>query len=451
MKQLLSFFILFCALSASAQKDGDILDGVVAVVGEELLLQSELEERYNQMVSNGFEAGETTRCQLLEEMLFGKLLLAQSKVDSVEVGDAQVEIEIDRRLRYFVGQFGSEEQLEKFYNKSLVEIKEEFRSDVKEQMIIQQMQQIVSGDILITPKEVKEFYKKIPEDSLPFINAEIQVAQIVKKAPVGEAEKKKTKAKLEAIRDRVLKGEDFGTLAFLYSEDPGSAQENGDLGFVRRGDLVPEFAGVAFKLEVNEISEIVETKFGFHLIKLLEKRGQKVRPAHILLIPKVQPEDMIKAKVFIDSVKTIIQTVDSIDFETAAKLFSDDKQSKYNGGLVSNQFSGGTRFEMDQISQIDPGLFIVVEKMKVGEISDPEVAQLQDGSKGYRLVKMVDYRKPHRANLKDDYQRISDAARNEKRQKTIEQWIEDSKGDFFIRLDDQFSSCKMRHQWPTNP
>jgi len=298
---------------------------------------------------------------------------------------------------------------------------------------------------------VREFYKEIPEDSLPFINAEIQVAQIVCKAPVSDAEKEKTKKKLEAIRDRVLKGEDFGTLAFLYSEDPGSAKENGDLGFVSRGDLVPEFAGVAFKLEVNEVSDIVETKFGFHVIKALEKKGQQVRAAHILMIPKVQPVDMIKAKVFADSIRKLITTVDTLTFESAAKLYSDDKASKYNGGLVTNQYSGGTRFEMDQISQIDPGLFIVVEKMEVNEMSEPEVAQLQDGGKGYRLVKLVDYRSPHRANLKDDYQRISDAALNEKRQETVEKWIESTKNDFFIRVDGSFNSCKLRHQWKTNP
>lgn len=451
MRGIVTIGLMFLCLFSNGQKDGEVLDGVVAVIGEELLLKSTLETRYSQMISQGMEVGPDAKCQLLEELLFSKLLLAQSKIDSVQIGDQQVEVEINRRLRYFISQFGSQDRLEEFYDKSLLEIKEEFRSDVREQMIIQQMQATVSGDVRITPKEVREFYKDIPEDSLPFINAEIQVAQIVCKAPVSDAEKEKTKKKLEAIRDRVLKGEDFGTLAFLYSEDPGSAKENGDLGFVSRGDLVPEFAGVAFKLEVNEVSDIVETKFGFHVIKALEKKGQQVRAAHILMIPKVQPEDMIKAKIFADSIRKLITTVDTLTFEAAAKLYSDDKASKYNGGLVTNQYSGGTRFEMDQISQIDPGLFIVVEKMEVNEMSEPEVAQLQDGGKGYRLVKLVDYRSPHRANLKDDYQRISDAALNEKRQETIEKWIESTKSDFFIRIDDSFNSCELRHQWKTNP
>ena len=324
MRGILTIGLMFLCLFSNGQKDGDVLDGVVAVIGEELLLKSTLETRYSQMISQGMVVGPNAKCQLLEELLFSKLLLAQSKIDSVQIGDQQVEAEINRRLRYFISQFGSQDRLEEFYDKSLLEIKEEFRSDVREQMVIQQMQATVSGDVRITPKEVREFYKEIPEDSLPFINAEIQVAQIVCKAPVSDAEKEKTKKKLEAIRDRVLKGEDFGTLAFLYSEDPGSAKENGDLGFVSRGDLVPEFAGVAFKLEVNEVSDIVETKFGFHVIKALEKKGQQVRAAHILMIPKVQPVDMIKAKVFADSIRKLITTVDTLTFESAAKLYSDD-------------------------------------------------------------------------------------------------------------------------------
>ncbi len=449
--RLIGIFFFATILNHVVPAQDNMIDGVIGLVGEELILKSELEEQYAQFISQGYEVEEGTRCYLYEQLLFQKLLLAQAAVDSVEVGEVQVDMEMERRLRYFVSQFGDEAKLEEFYNKTIEEIKEEFRAQIKDQMVISQMQQTLTAEIKITPVEVKEFYQSIPEDSLPYINAEIEVAQIVRKAPVGDREKEKTRKKLEEIRDRILRGEDFGTLAYLYSEDPGSAASNGSLGFMSRDELVPEFAGVAFKMDIGDVSDIVETKFGFHLIKPIAKKGQRRNIAHILLIPKVQPSDMLKAKNYVDSIKKQVVSIDTLTFDLAAKLFSDDKMSKYNGGLISNPVTGGTKFEMDQISQIDPTLYVVIEKMNAGDMSEPEVAQLDDGSKGYRIVKLVSYTSPHRANLGQDYQRISEFALSQKQQRELEKWISKSNTDFYIKTGSGFTDCEFKYNWKTQP
>jgi len=446
MNKVLIIFICICSVSFSAVAQ-DKLEAILCIVGEELVLQSQLDAQKEQYLSSGMKASENTSCVLFEEIVLAKLLLAQAKVDSLEVSEDQVNQELDRRMRYFVSQFGSQERLEEFYEKSVLEIKEEFHDDVKEQLIAQQMQSKVTSGVKITPAEVREFYSAIPDDSLPFINAEIEVAQIVKKAPVNQSEKDNVKLRLNELRDRVMAGEDFGTLAYLYSEDPGSARENGELGYMARGELVPEFAAVAFDLAVGDVSKIVETQFGFHLIKAIDRRGQEMNLAHILLIPKVQTSDMIVAKSELDSIMGLVSKYDTLDFELAAKLFSDDKDTKFNGGLINNAMTGASKFEMDQISQIDPALFIVVENMKPGDLSEAEVTQLSDGSKGYRVIKLVSYTEPHRANLKMDYQRISTVAQAQKQNEALVNWVSEKSDDFYIRIDEQFQSCPFKYDW----
>ena len=447
MKKLILIFFLLNSSLIIAQ---EVLDGIMAVVGEELLLQSELELQKEQYLSSGMQINENSSCVIFEELLLSKLLLAQAKVDSVEVSEEMVDQELDRRMRYFISQFGSQEKLEEFYDKSVVEIKKEFYPQVKEQLVIQKMQSKITSKVKITPAEVKEFYSSLPKDSLPLINAEIMVAQIFKKAPINDEEKKKVKERVKEFKDRIQSGEDFGTLAYLYSEDPGSARENGVLGYMSRAELVPEFAAAAFSLEVGELSDIIETQFGFHLIKALDRRGQEMKLAHILLSPKVQTSDMVKAKTELDSIVELISKYDTLNFAAAAKLFSDDKDTKFNGGIITNQMTGTNRFEMDQVSQIDPSLFIVVENMKQGDMSEPEVAQLNDGSKGYRIIKLISYTEPHRANLSMDYQRIATVAQAKKQNNSLTEWVGQKAGDFHIRMDDKYGSCQFKYDWKIN-
>ncbi len=438
--------LLPLAVLGQPEKDKQI-DGVVAVIGQSMILQSEVEEQYQEYLTSGKPVTSNTRCDVFETLLFNKLLLSQAEEDSLYPGEAQIADEIDRRLRYFIQQFGSIEKLEEFYEKSIDEIKIEFHDPIEEQLMIQSMQQQISGGIEVSPGEIREFFKEIPKDSLPEIGAQFEIAQIVRKPPVNEEEKIKVKAKLGSIRDRIVNGEDFGTLAYLYSEDPGSARENGELGYMGRGELVPEFAAVAFSLEKGEVSEIVETEFGYHIIQLVKRQGQQVNVRHILMSPKVQTSDLLSAKSFLDTLILNIDTYDSLSFENAAIIYSEDKESRNNGGLMINPMTGSAKFEMEQISQVDPSLYLIMDKLEVGEIYGPEIYQQRDGSRAYRLLKLVSVVEAHTANLKQDYQLVSNMTQGRKQSEVVNDWIEGKVGNFYIKVDENFGTCEFKYNW----
>lgn len=440
---------MFGLVSSSwAQPEQDkVVDEIIAVVADRIILQSDLEEQYTQYARSGLPITPDSRCIIFEELLYQNLLINQSKIDSITVPDDQVEGEMNRRIEYFVQQIGSVEKMEEFYGKSIVQIKAEFKDLIRDQLLVQQMQGTISGDVTITPKEVREFYNSFPEDSLPFINAEVEVAQIVLEPQISEEEKDRVKTRLSGFRDRILKGEDFGTLAYLYSEDPGSANRNGELGFMTRGMLVPEFAAAMFSMEPGQISEIVETEFGFHLIQVIEKRGQQVNARHILLKPQVSNSDLLIAKQRLDSIRLAITSSDSIPFGDMASRHSSDESTNLNEGRMVNPATGTNKFEMDQMSQVDPGLFFVLDKMEPGDVSAPVIYQKPDGGKAYRLVKLISVSEPHRANLKQDYQRIQDAARAQKEQKIMDNWIESKITVNYIKIDDRFEDCTFQHKW----
>lgn len=444
-----SFLIFSFLFFLPAFSQPRVIDKVIGVIGDNVLLKSDLENQKIQYLSSGYEFTENTPCELLEELLFQKFLLNQAQLDSVEVSEAQIQSELDRRLRYFIAQIGSEKKLEEHYQKSIAEIKSDFHDLIKDQLLAQNMQQKISGNIKVTPAEVKAFFDRIPSDSLPFISSELEVAQIVKKPVIRDEEKKAVRAKLEAIRERVIKGEDFGTLAYLYSEDPGSAKQNGELGLVARGALVPEFASVAFSIKPGEVSEIVESDFGYHIIQLIEKRGEQVNVRHILLVPKVISEDMVIAKNYLDSIARLQNQVDTLSFELAAQLFSEDKESKMNGGRLVNPQTGTTRFESELLGQFDPMLFFAAEKMQPGEKSQPILWQKQDGTQAYRIIKLISRTEPHRANLKNDYQKIQEAALQEKQNKAMKAWIEKKVKRTFVKLDNDYKNCKFENNWGT--
>lgn len=419
-----------------------VVDQIVAKVGNYIILQSDVEAQYQQYKAQGFPATAETRCQIFEDLLFQKLLLNQAELDSVEVTETQVEGELDRRVRFFIEQIGSEKKLEEYYNKSILEIKAEFKTLIRDQLLVQTMQGKITEAIKATPSDVRNFFDKIPKDSLPLIGSEIEVAQIVKKPPVSPEEKRVAREKIEQLKLRIEKGEDFGTLAILYSEDPGSAKNGGELGFFGRGAMVPEFEAVAYKLKGKEVSEIVESPYGFHIIQLIERKGEQINARHILISPKINTADHLKAQQFLDSLVEKIQK-DSISFENAALKYSDDEESKNNGGLMINQMNNSTKFEA---SQLDPSVFFVIDKLKVGEISKP--ALMQNGSsKAYRILKLKSRTEPHRANLKDDYQKIQEMALQDMQDKAIEKWIRRKKQNIYIQIGPDFKNCNFSEVW----
>ena len=445
-KGILSFVFGCCTFLLFAQKD-EIIDGVIATVGDKIVLKSELEAQIVQYISSGAEVEDNTRCLLFEDLLFQKLLLNQADIDSVEVDEAQVQSELDRRIRYFIAQIGSEKKLEEYYKKPVEQIKEEFHDNIKEQLLVQQMQSKITGEVKVTPAEVRDYLEAIPKDSLPYLNSEVQIAQIVKKPEVNAEEKERIRERLIELRNRVLKGESFATLAVLYSEDPGSSKQRGELGFLSRNDLVPEFSAAAFVLKPGEVSEIVETKFGFHIIQMIEQRGETANVRHILLVPKVSPQDLLNSKEYLDSISDLMNKYDTLTFDIAARTFSDDKETKMNSGLIVNPETGNTKFEVDMLGSQDPNLFFTIDKMEIGEISKPILMEYPDGSKAYRLVKLISRSDPHIANLIDDYQRIQEVALMAKQNKLVEKWMNKKTDKTYINIHDKYKGCNFQNNW----
>lgn len=444
-----SFFLLIVTCVSWAQNN-EVLDQIVAIVGDEIVLSSQVRERELQMKEAGVTIDEEAKCQIVEELLFTKMLLNQAAKDSIFVSEQQVDYEMNRRMRFFISQFGSQEKMERFYGKSIIELKSELRPMVEEQLLVQQMQQSLTAEIKVTPSEVRTFFDKLPKDSLPYIDSEVSLAQIVKEPPISKEEITRVKEKLNGLLKRVREGEDFGTLAFLYSEDPGSSRENGELGFMTRDMLVPEFSRVLFNMQPGEVSEIVETPFGYHIIQMIEKRGQEVNSRHILIKPKVKAEDLYEAKLYLDSIYNVLQANDTITFEEMAELVSDDKDTRNNGGVMINPMTGTSRFQMDELSKIDPSLFFVIGQLKAGEISKPESATLQDGTKVYRIIKVNEVTEPHVANMQQDYQRLQSLAKVEKENTVMGEWVNDNINSYYIKIDEQYQSCPFIHNWPVN-
>ena len=441
MKINITIILLLISFFANSQNEGVVIDKVIAIIGKNVILKSDVENQYEQLKAQGGQT-ENLKCKVFEELLFQKLLLDQAQKDSIEITEAEIDDNLDRRIRYFVSQIGSEQKLEEFYGKSITEIKEEFREVIAKQMLSERMQGQLTQNIKVTPTEILKFYKKMPKDSLPRLNKQIILAQIVKYPPVSEKEKLIIKEKLRSYRERVLKGEKFSTLAVLYSEDLGSARKGGELGFVGRSDLVPEFAAVAFKLkEPGDISRIVETEFGFHIVQLIEKRGELMNLRHILLKPKVSPMDMYKAHAFIDSVRTLILN-DSLTFEEAAGKFSEDKETNKNEGLMINPLTGNSIFENEQIN---PSIAYAIKNLKAGEITKAFKTKDNRAQDVYKIVKIKEIIPPHIASIDKDYQLIQNICLASKKQKFIDSWIKKKQASTYIKLEDDYKDCPFEH------
>jgi peptidyl-prolyl cis-trans isomerase SurA len=421
-----------------------IVDGIIAVVGSSAILKSDIENQYIQLRQQGSISGSapTVKCQIFENMLFQKLLLNQAQVDSIKVTDAQVENEMDRRMRYFISLEGSPEKLEERFQKSLVEIKNELHDMIREQMLTEQAQQKITKDVNITPEEVKSYFRKLPKDSIPEVNSQMEIGFISRQPVISEEEKNYARGKLTEIRGRVLKGDDFSTLAVLYSEDPGSAKKGGELGMFKRGDMRPEFEAAAFRLKPNEISDIVETEDGMHLIQMIERRGEYINVRHILIQPKVSPLTLTRLKSSLDSVALDIENK-KITFEDAVLKYSDDP-NKNNGGLMINYATNNSRFEADEI---DPKVFFVIDKLKVGETSSPVIFKSERGKEEYRIYYLKSRSSPHKANLNDDYLKIQEQALAKKKEKAIDAWIVDKVSKTYILILDHSLNCKFQKNW----
>lgn len=421
-----------------------VIDGIVAVVGNNPILKSEVESK---QIQAKLDSAVFDKCAVLEELLYQKLLLAQAIRDSLEVTDEQVEEELDRRLRYYITQFGSVKAFEDFYGKSVEQFKQDFKEELREVLLVQRMQQKITGNITVSPAEVRSFFESIPKDSIPFINAEIEVGHIVKTAKIHPELKKYAKEKLESIRQEIISGKkDFASSAILHSMDPGSSANGGLYKNIQRGTFVPEFDAVAFRIKEKEVSDVFETSFGYHILTVESRRGDEIDVRHILIVPQPSSEDLFKAKMFLDSIAELIRK-DSISITEAASRFSDDEETKHNGGLITNPYTGSPKFEANELSQIDPNLVFTIDKLKAGEVSSPVPTQTRDGKPAYHILFVKSRTEPHRANLKDDYQRIQNEALSEKKNRIIADWIKKKTAVTYIRISEEYRNCPFNNKW----
>lgn len=435
--------ILLTTVFVHAQESqGFVVDKIIAKVDNYIVLKSELDQAYLDYVANGGQGGDQTRCQYLALLLRNKLMMAKAEIDSIVVSDEEVDQNTERRMSMILAQYqGSQEELENKFGKTLEQIKGELRDQIREQMVVSEMEKSITKDITVTPAEVKRFFNRIPKDSLPFFSAEIEVAQIVKNAKVSEKQKAETKQQLIELRNRLLTGEDFSTLAKQYSADPSVTSNNGDMGWVGRGALVPEFEAMAFKLKQGEISMPVETEYGFHIIQLLDRRGNEYHARHILMSPTPSPDDLKRASNFLDSIRTIA-IKDSVAFQKLAKEHSDDMLTKGSGGFFSDQ-NGGSRLSVDEV---DPVVFFAIDSMKVGSISKPLVYRTDQGKEAVRILYYKSKMAPHVASLKDDWNRIQAATLSQKQNNALEKWFDKARRDVFINIDPGYEFCRILNE-----
>jgi len=431
----------FAQLGVGRPVGRQLVDAIIVKVDNQIVLQSDLDGSYAQEVARaeGKPLPPDLRCRLLQSIVMGKLMLARAEVDSVTVTDDQVNGELNRRMSYFVQQIGSEKKLEEFYNKPLKQLKEDLRIQVKEQLVQQKMQEEIAGKVTVTPREVRQYFSRIPKDSLPYFSTEVEVGQIVKLAQVNPAAKQATVAKLNDLRARIQAGESFEALAKQFSQDPGSAPEGGYIGFFKRKELAPEYEAASLRLEPGQMSPVVESQFGFHLIQLIERKGESFSTRHILLKPETGSKDVNEASVQLTKLRSRI-LADSITFAKAAKDISDDKISGASGGLITNRQDGGTYLPLDKL---DPAIFFTIDTMKVGHITPPLPYRTDDGKDAMRIIWLKSNTPPHQANLKDDYQKIAQAALNEKKNKALDEWFKRNRGSVYTEVDPQYTDCKV--------
>ncbi|WP_375584201.1 peptidylprolyl isomerase [Cyclobacterium xiamenense] len=427
---------------------GQVLDKIIAKVDNYIILESDLQKAYLEAVSQyqqGMEA--PSRCQVFESLLINKLMMAKSEIDSVVVSEAEVIIQTDQRFNMVLQQFGGDEEtLIEAYGKTGDQLKSEIQDAVKEQLVVGKMRGVITEGLEVSPNDVRTFFGSIPSDSLPFFSAEVSVGQIVKKPEVSQSEKEKVVEQLLSIKKRILDGDaDFASMAGQYSEDPMSAAQGGDLGFFKRGELAPEYEATAYALKPGEISDPVETMFGFHMIQLLERRGNTFNTRHILRIPTPSESDIQQAERFLDSLRQ--QIVDEkISFAKAAKENSDDRETSDNGGFFTDPGNGSNRLTLRTLE--DPVLYFTLDSMEVGTITQPirydDVdPRTRRSEPGVRLLYYKERFPAHRANLSDDYEKLKAAAKRKKEEEILSNWFVLAKEEVFIDIDPQYDRCEV--------
>ena len=420
-KIITSVLILLTCLTVWGQNGGTSIDGIVAVVGKSIIMRSDLEKHFIDYKAQfkTVEDPDEVYCSILENLVFNKLMVNQAELDSIEISDEEVDYRLNTRIQYFLQQTGGDVKfIENYFHKSMSEIKKDMREMMYEQALIEQVQSKITSSITVTPSEVNQFAAKIGPDSMPMVETSYQFGEIVKIPPVSDEEVAEVKERLNSYRERVLRGEKFGALARLYSDDPGSASKGGDLGFVERGTLYPEFEAVAFNLKSGEISQVLKTQAGYHIIQMIERRGESIHVAHILIQPKPSTDEQVRAITYLDSVRNIIIN-EKLTLEEAAKRFSEG-ETKLNGGMVVNPYNSSLSFDRQTL---DDATYTTINKLIPGEYSECVPFVNDDGVMAYRLIYLKEKVSQHKANLVEDYDMIKNAALEQKKYEAMEKWV----------------------------
>lgn len=435
--------MLGLALYVTAQRA--VIDKVVAMVGGEIVLLSEIEEQYAQAKDQNPTLPEDIRCDILDQLLAAKLLINQAKLDSIEVSDDELEDQLNARIDRILGYMGGDtKQFEAYYGQTVAQVKEQFREDLRSQILSERMRGQVLAGVKVTPSEVKRFFDAIPKDSLPYFNSEVEVGEIVYIPPVNAEEKSKSRLKLDNIREQIVTGAaTFEEMAQKYSDD-GSARIGGDLGWAKRGNYVPEFEAAAYLLENNEISPVIESPFGFHIIQMLERRGNTIRVRHILVKPEITDNDLVLAQAHLDSVRMLVVN-DSTSFSQAVKRFGEEETQSYtNDGRMVNPSTGNTFFE---IADLDPDIYFAIDTMSIGSLTAPFSFKSPTGETHYRVIQLQSRTAPHVANLQQDYNKIQTATEQSKQNLYLSDWIEDRVQSTYIMVDNRYDTCPNMQKW----
>lgn len=436
--------LLLAAVSASGQNN--VIDEVVWIVGDEAILKSDVESERLNAQYEGRKLDGDPYCIIPEELAVQKLFLHQAELDSVEVSEQEILGELERRMNYLIDQIGSKEKMEEYYNKTSTQIREMFRENIRNGMTVQKMQREIIGDIKIVPADVRRYFKNLPQDSIPFVPTQVEVQIVTLEPKIPQEEIERVKKALRDYTDQITKGEiAFSTLARLYSEDEGTRRRGGELGFMGRGQLVPEYANVAFNLQdPAKVSKIVESEFGFHIIQLIEKRGDRINTRHILLKPKVEEKDLEAAINRLDTIAKDIRN-EKFTFDEAATFLSHDKDTRNNHGLMANPNSGTARFEMQELAQVSQEAAKVVDGLNVGEISEPFTMINNKGKEICAIVKLKARIDGHKATITEDYQRLKSIVQSKLGDEKLQKWIKDKQKSTYVRINEDWVKCDFKY------
>jgi peptidyl-prolyl cis-trans isomerase SurA len=443
MKNFLSILFTLLLLPIFGQNNQSI-DKIVAHIGDQIILKSDIE---NQKVSFFQENNlKLSNCEILDQLFLQKLLLNQAEIDSIQISDAQVDGEMENRLRIIENQIGSREKLEEFYGKTTTQIKIEMKDAIKKKLLTEEMQRQITSNVQVTPKDIETYFSLLPKDSIPFINTKLSFQQIVLFPKITKEDKELTFKKLNDIRTNIINGKSFESQARLYSQDPGSANQGGIIK-ASKGMMVPQFESTVFNLKVDEISKIIETDYGYHIIQLVERKGDDYTCRHILLIPEFSRESLNNASIKIEECYNKLKN-NEITWDKAVLEYSNDDNTKNNYGIITNPITGEQTWSSEDLNQIDQQIYLLTSALNIGELTKPTLYfDFYERKQGIRIVKLKDRKQQHIANLKDDYVLIQKATENFKKQETIKNWITSKISANYIQIDPEYLNCTFVYPW----